>query len=169
MILPEEIIDNIKYYTTKSFRCSPYEYSNVIKNPNKNYKVVTIYFNQWWKRKLVLKFIDNIKYTKREDGSNWLSIDENVEYTELVNQLKTHIAADNGYSVDQPKITLNGNIETEEVSSNKVYIILREEQDGRPTLFKIFKNRENAQTWIDNQNDIKKSFERYYIGEYNLL
>lgn len=109
MILPNDLIDNIKYYSVNSHFCYPFSYKNVMNNPNNNYDEVTIVFKQWWKRKLVLRFTRDIDPYVEEDGREGVLIDPSPDYLELINQLKAHIAADNGYKVKEPKVDIKTN------------------------------------------------------------
>lgn len=95
MILPEDILDNMKYYTYTRFEPQwDLDFSS-----KTCYDEIVIHFKQWWKRRLT------IQLPCRKIGfKTYVSSEECVE---LLNQIKTHIAADNGYKVDEPKIKLN--------------------------------------------------------------
>jgi hypothetical protein len=109
MILPEELINDIKYYTVNHYYCKPFKYHVVFENPNSNYREITIVFKKWWKRKLVLRFTDTI-YATEKNGTKNVRLEMNEECLELLNQLKIHVAADNGYKVDEPKIKVNNEL-----------------------------------------------------------
>lgn len=107
MILPEEIINDIKYYTVRKNHNSPYTYENLVKNPNNDYDEVTIVFNKWRKSNMMLKFPSDLVFYTKDDGTKTVKIESNAEYLDLVNQLKAHITAVNGYAIKEPKVNIN--------------------------------------------------------------
>ncbi len=107
MILSEEMINDIKYYSVNHHYCKPLTYNNIISNPNDNYDEVVIVFKQWWRFRLRLRFTKLVVFYRGDKAEERLKLVDNEEYLELANQLKVHVAADNGYSVDEPKVKVN--------------------------------------------------------------
>lgn len=94
MIIPEDLLEEMKYYTIKRFE-PKYDVDFCDRTC---YDLVTIVTKKWWKKDLEFQFP-----CVRRQFKDYISSQECIE---LVNQIKTFIAADNGYKVAEPTITL---------------------------------------------------------------